>query len=201
MAGLLGNLGNFFLGTPAGYQSIPRYSPQQQQASQSILGSGLQSLKNPYQGFEPIKNQAMNTFNQQIIPGLAERFTSGTGGATSSPSLAAQLGQAGSNFGTDLASLQSQFGQQNMGNILQMLQLGLQPEQQYYPVSQQPGFAQSYGPGLLSLLGRGGLAYATGGGSEGIMGLLKAISALVNPTQQQQPGMQQQPSLIPSLTR
>ena len=58
----------------------------QQQGWQSALGNqASQALQNPYEGFEPIAQQARNQFNTSTVPSLAERFTSmGTGGQRSS---------------------------------------------------------------------------------------------------------------------
>ncbi len=190
MAGFGSAASTFLAGTPAGYNSINRLDPEQQQASKFGLRAGLGLLQNPSQGFEPIRKSATDYYNQQILPGLAERFT-GTGGAQSSPSFASLLGQAGAGFGSQLAGQEAQYAQGNMSNGLSLLQQGLNPYQDNYQQQQQGGFLQQLGPELrplLALLGRAGLGYATSGVSEGaggIMQLLKILNQLVNQPQQQ----------------
>ena len=104
---------------------------------------GIQGLQNPYGGFEPIEQQARNNFNQQTIPSIAERFTAGTNGATSSPSFASQLGQAGAGLESDLAAMKAGYGQQNIQQILQLLQLGLRPQLENVNVNGSPGLLQN----------------------------------------------------------
>lgn len=153
---------NFAFGQPGGYQQLPNYHPYQQQMFDQTANNGLQLLQNPYQGFEPIAQQATNQFNQQIVPGLAERFTSMGGfgtGALSSPAFASQLGSAGAGLQSMLAAQQAQFGQTNRQQGLSQLQLGLNNPFQYKEVGAQPGFIENWGPTLA----QGATMYATGG--------------------------------------
>lgn len=108
------------------------YSDEQNNRSNAVGNQGLKQLQNPYEGFEPIAQQARNQFYQQTIPSLSERFTSmgsyGGSNALSSPSFQQTLGSAGADMNTDLAAMQAQYGQQNQQNALQMLQFGGQPQ-------------------------------------------------------------------------
>lgn len=55
-----------------------------------------------------------------------------------SGAFAHRLGQAGAGLRSDLAAQQSQYGQQNIQQLLQMLQLGLHPQSEniYRPAQQ-----------------------------------------------------------------
>jgi hypothetical protein len=188
MAGFGSAASTFLAGTPSGYNSISRLDPEQQQASKIGLRTGLGLLQNPSQGFEPIRKSATDYYNQQIVPGLAERFA-GTGGAASSPSFASLLGQSGANFGSQLAGQEAQYAQGNMSNGFNLLQQGLQPYEDHYQQQQEGGLLQQLGPELrplLSLLGRAGLAYGTSGVSEGAGGIMKLLQILNGLVNQQQ---------------
>lgn len=135
-----------------------QFQPEQLQALMQLLSGGMNQLQNPYEGFEGIENHANQNFQQNIVPSLAERFTSmgGRGSAAlSSPAFASQLGQAGAGLSTGLGALRAQYGQQNRQNALGQIGLGLQPNQ----TQQQGGLSQS----LLPLLFKAGSSYATGG--------------------------------------
>src|SRR6185437_8745100 len=128
-------------------EQAPTVTPEQQNILKYLQDLGVQGLQNPYAGFAPIAQQAQNQFYQETVPSLAHRFTSLGNASLSSPSFASAVGGAGANLQTDLAALQSGYGQQNIGQILQMLQLGLQPQFQNMPG--QPGLF----PQLLSNAG------------------------------------------------
>lgn len=117
-----------FVGSPDAIEQVPTVSPEQKSLLQYLQQLGIQGLENPYGGFAPIAQQSINQFNQETVPGLAERFTSMGNGSLSSPLFASQLGQAGAGLHQDLAAQQAQYGQQNIGQILQMLQLALNPQ-------------------------------------------------------------------------
>lgn len=118
----------FAFGTPDQIQQVQNYSPQQQGIMQLLQELGVYGLQNPYEGFEDISQQAHNQFSQDVIPGLAERFASLGNNALSSPAFQNRLGSASAQLQSDLASQKAQYGQQNVQQILQMLQMGLQPQ-------------------------------------------------------------------------
>jgi hypothetical protein len=89
-------------------QAIP--SMEEIQASMPAL---------PDTSFEPIDQLARQKFEQETIPGLAERFA-GLGGLNST-AFQGELGKAGTNLESQLAALRSQHG-------LQQGQLGLQQQ-------------------------------------------------------------------------
>lgn len=134
------------------FKQVDRFNPQQNQQLDLLSQLGLGNMQNPYQGFEGIANQARSNFNNVTVPGLAERFA-GSGARQSSPSYLQQLGAAGSQLDTNLAGLQSQYGQNQQGFGLQQLGLGLQPrfDQSYM------GGGDNFLSSLLGGLGRGGM--------------------------------------------
>lgn len=121
----------FNLGTPAGWEQVPTVSQDQMQILNQLLQGGFNQVQNPTQGFQPIRQEALREFHQDIIPGLLERFTHGGGygsNALSSPSLGQQLGSATSGLESMLAAQQAQYGQRNQQLGLQQAALGLQPQ-------------------------------------------------------------------------
>lgn len=103
-------------------------TPNQKARSEFAGQRGQELINNPYQGFEPLANQAVSRFQNQTVPGLAERFTSMGNNATSSPAFASQLGQAGAGLSGELAALQSQYGLQNQQFGHDLLQTGQRPQ-------------------------------------------------------------------------
>ena len=110
---------------------INRYTEPQQSAMNNLLSSGQNQLQNPYQGFDPIKQDALSTFFQDIVPGLMERFSASGSNAASSPVLQTNLSSAGSGLAQKLQAFQAQFGQQEKQNALQQLQLGFNPQSDF----------------------------------------------------------------------
>jgi hypothetical protein len=144
--------GNFFqgvkefnLGTPAGWEQVQNFTPDQINILNQLLQGGFNQTQNPTQGFQPIAQEAQRQFAQEVVPGLAERFTSMGGygtGALSSPAFAGQLGSAGAGLQSMLAAQQAQYGQRNQQLGLQQAALGLQPQ-----------FQNSYVPATGGLVG------------------------------------------------
>lgn len=128
----LGSILNY-LGQPSGQQQqqqVPEIAAQQQM---------LQQMQQPFQGgFQPIAEEEMRRFQQDILPQLKEQLTAG-GQGLGGP-MAQAMGGAGQDLATRLAGLGSQYGlqergleQQRLGGLGQYLtgqqQLGLQAQQ------------------------------------------------------------------------
>jgi hypothetical protein len=143
MAGLFGG------GEEGGMKTAQTMNPEQQKYMSMLLGLGGNALQNPYAGFEPIAKRAMSQFNQNIVPSLAERFTSMGGGRLSSPAFASQLGQAGTGLEEALAAMQSQYGMQNQHNGMSMLALGLSPQFENFYQQSQPGAGENILSGAI----------------------------------------------------
>lgn len=180
----LDSLKDFFVGSPATTRQLQLYTPEQQNTLNALLNQAQTGLQpqNFGSNFAPIAKQAEQRFQQQTVPTLAERFTS-LGGGLSSPAFASQLGQAGAGMQTDLAALQSQFGLQQQGNLMNLLSLGLMPQFEAAYVPRKPGVlellagqgaqaAQQVLPLLFGGLG-GGAGVAAGAG----LGLLNSLGS------------------------
>lgn len=166
---------SFFKSAPAGFQQLSTQTGQQQGLNALLgnLGQGavgnlnLPGSNNGMSSFQPIAQQAQRNFQTQTVPGLAERFTSLGGGQLGSPAFASQLGQAGAGLQSGLAAQEQGFNMQQEQmqnqNLMQLLQMFLQPQfQNMFHQPQQSGLSS-----LLSQIGgplaQAGLAYGTGG--------------------------------------
>ncbi len=157
-------------------QQIQRGNPQQQGGINQLLNQTLQGLQpqNFGSGFQPIAQEARNQFQQQTIPGLAERFTS-MGGGQKSSAFQGALGSAASGLEQGLAAQQAQFGQNQQSQLQNLLSTLLSS---YGEPVHQPSFLEDAVPGALQALfkyltgGVGGLAGAAGGAALGGLGQL-----------------------------
>ena len=134
----------YFKGKPASQELINLgYNPQQQQLFSQLGQMGMQGLQDPTKGFEPIQQETMRQFNQDVMPSIMSRIGALGGGHSSS------YGQAGTQAGQDLMTRlnaqKAQFGQNNIQNYMNMIQQGLtrQNETMYHP--RQQGFGERIG--------------------------------------------------------
>jgi hypothetical protein len=117
---------------------LPTVTPEASRAMNWALQRGQNQYSNPFAGFEPIKNAAMQNFQQQTLPGMMENWSGmGQGNALSSGTFGSQLGAAYRGLGNDLASMQAQYGLQNQNMGMNLMKLGMQPqfENVMYPAS------------------------------------------------------------------
>ena len=149
---------------PAGYQSVSTLSKGQRGLLQQLLGGlrGQQSniqqsplfqqgsnflqslLSGSPEATAAFEAPAMRQFNEQIVPGLAERFSGLGAGAQSSSAFSQALGSAGAGLSENLAALRGQLGLQAAGQ-------GLGYAQQ--PISNLLGFSQlGLGTGTKALM-------------------------------------------------
>jgi len=133
---------------------------------------GLRGLQGGSSRFDPIAQQAQEQFSQRTVPGIAERFTQS--GAQRSSAFGQQLGQAGADLSTNLASMGSQFGLQEQKLFQQLLGLGLTPQFENYIEQGNPGLAGHLGQ-FLPLLAHGFGSGLSGGLSGGVSDLLKLL--------------------------
>ncbi len=140
LSGLMGMLGaskqkggvkDFLFGSPERDIQYQRYTPEQQGGLDQMLQQGLQNF-NP----DALENLYTKRFQEDIIPSIAERFTSMGDGQRSS-AFESALGRAGSDLTTQLAGLRSQMGQQQLG-------YGFSPR---FDTAREPGTA-GFLPGL-----------------------------------------------------
>lgn len=163
---------------PAGYQKLSTMNSGQRKLLQQLLGSlggqqtNIQSNPLFQQGSGFLQNllsgspestqafeaPAMRQFNEQIIPGIAERFSGLGAGSQSSSAFQQALGQAGAGLSERLQALRSGlqtqalpqalgFAQQPISNYSGLAGLGLGTSTKSF-APKQPSF-------LESLLGQG----------------------------------------------
>lgn len=186
-------------------QQVPIRAPNQIGAQNQLLQMGLSGLQNlpAAQSFDPIAQRARSQFKSDVVPGLAERFTS-LGGGQRSSAFEGALGNAGAGLEEALAALGSQFGLQQRGQEISLLQsllgMGLTPQFENISQPKGPGFGATIGSGLGALLplliggAIGGPAGAAAG--SGVGSLLSGLFNRNAPQQQFSPqsfNQQEQP--------
>jgi len=92
---------------------------------QDLIGETKEAFGSQGDMFAPLEQLATQKFEQQIIPGLAERFTSMGGAGQRSGAFARQATQAGQNLATSLAALKGELGMKQQRNLLDQTQLAL----------------------------------------------------------------------------
>lgn len=104
----------------------------------------LQGLFNDPEFFRSFEAPLMRQFNEEIIPGLANRFAGmGTGGSLGSTGFRNQLAREGSNLSTNIAALRGgmqqqaipqalAYAQQPISNYQNLLNYALTPTQNVY---------------------------------------------------------------------
>lgn len=129
-----------WMGTSGGWEQIQNMNPQQQQLMSQLMsqlggaqGSGMEWLQKMLSGdpeamaaFEdPYKRQ----FEQETVPGIAERFAGmGSGGSQSSSAFNQTMGQAGSELSQNLAALRGGLQQNAMNSLQGMMGQAYQPQ-------------------------------------------------------------------------
>lgn len=177
---------------PKGYDVFSTLNPQQASAFQQLLASlsqqGGNISQNPlYQagqahiqkilggGTEAFEAPLMRQFQEQIIPGLAERFSGAGAGAQSSSAFQQALGGAGADLAERLGALRGGLQQGAAGQALGYAQapaeqlsnlLGMQT-QAFAP--KQMGFGKQLALGLGGGIGQGlGMGLTGGMGGAGV---------------------------------
>jgi len=182
---------------PAGYKQLSTMNKGQRGLLQQLLGglqgqsSNIQQSPLFQQGSSFLQNLLsgspeataafeapyMRQFNEQIVPGLAERFSGLGAGAQRSSAFSQALGAAGAGLNENLASLQQQYNLQNRGfdqNLLGMLLgQGSQPSFENLFRPREAGFLENsanklvdYLPTILGALFGIPLPPAGGGGQQ-----------------------------------
>ena len=158
-----GGLGSMFGGTPGRIEALPTMAPEQQALLGQLAGGlggqggplagGLQNLQQMLSGGAgAFEAPAMRQFQEQIVPGIAERFTGMGAGAQQSSAFGQQLGQAGAGLAEQLAMQRSGMQERGMGQLMSLLGLGMGTSPfQYQQIPGQQGALS----GLLGGLGRG----------------------------------------------
>lgn len=119
----------------------PIYNTGQEGVLDRLMQQGEQNMD--ISGMEDL---AMKRFNEDIIPSLAERFTSMGAGGQRSSAFQSSLGRAGSDLGAQMHAMRPQFG-------MQQLQMGLRPRSQISMSQGSPGMMEGLMQNLPQLLG------------------------------------------------
>lgn len=154
-------MANFLMGTPSRFEKIGRFTPGQTAGFEQMLSQGLAGMQGGPPSFEPIRERAMKTYKQDIVPSLAERFTAM--GAQRSGGFQEAQQRSGEDLASTLAAMESQFGQQNFSNLMQMLGVGLTPQSEIGYFGGQQGLLGGMAPGI----------------GEGLGGMLKAVPGAI----------------------
>ncbi len=179
---------SFFKSTDPQFTSMSTLTPQQQSYINQLSGvipQGISNLNLPGQtsNFKPIAQEARRNFSQNTLPTLAERFA---GLGRNSSGLQQALGGAASDFESQLAAQQAQYGLQEQGlqsnNLMNLLSASLTPQFDYGLIPGQDSGIRKIWNSVKSPLAQAGLNFATGGfgGSA-----LSALQGLGNRSSQQ----------------
>jgi len=190
----------FMFGSPSRYEKIDKFTPETSSVINQLRDMAFGGLQKNKPDFAPIEQQYKQQFQQETIPNLAERFTSMGGGQRSS-AFQGSLGRAGVDLNTNLAALRSKFDMQNRGQLMQMLGMGLTPQQDTGFFQSKPGFLGAAAPGvgaglgeLLPLLAKAGIGGLAGGpvgagaavAPDALNALMKILGIFGGRSQQQQ---------------
>lgn len=161
---------------------MPNFTPQQIDMFNQLAQQGMQGMGNlPSADFSKIRPFYEQNLMQNIVPGIAERFSGLGAGSQRSSAFEQSLGSAAGQNQAQLAAMEQMFNQQNrqseIGRLMSMLQFGAQPQFQYFTEPPDPGFLRSAMPGLLS-----GLGSALGGAAKYGAPMLQSFLANKYPT-------------------
>ena len=166
---LTGSQGGFLENLMQQLQQMSGGGGGMDQAMKTLMGF-LDPNSEQYKNFEA---PYMQQFNQQTVPGLAEKFAGfggGMGGGLSSSGFGQALGAAGGNLQTQLAQMKSQMQRQSVNDLFgqynQMANQGLGTR----------AFENQYQPGSTGLLGSVLEGFSGGLGMGAGPGFGKAIS-------------------------
>lgn len=176
-------LWDFLFGKKEKMMQVPTMSGGQQDFLSQLLSGigapmqmGMQNLSQLLSGspeaIQAFQAPAMRQFNEQIVPGIAERFSGMGSGSLGSSAFGQQMGAAGAGLSENLAQMRSILQQNALSQLMGFGQMGLgtKPfENVYRPATQ--GFIGGMAPGIGTALGMG----MTGG-----MGGMGGLSSLLN---------------------
>jgi hypothetical protein len=141
-------MANFLWGTPSRFEKIPRFTQPQVQGLNTILQQALSGLQGTPASYEPIAQQEMQRFQNEIVPGIAERYATTQG--SRSGAFQGALSQAAQRLSTNLAGMGAQYNLANRGQLMNLLKIGLTPQEDVGYFGGRQGVAQT---GLSSLAG------------------------------------------------
>lgn len=161
------SLWDTLFGKSAEMKALPTMSNEQQQLFSQLMG-GMGGAQNQLMGYlsnllsgspeamKPFEAPAMRQFSEQIVPGLAERFSGMGAGAQSSSAFGQALGSAGAGLAENLQAMRSGLQQQAISPLMSMMGMGLQTPT--FNWQQIPGSEGALSPLLQGLGFAGGAA-------------------------------------------
>lgn len=167
----LGNFLQSLFGSKEKTEAFQRYNPQQEQVLNQLLGGGQQLLPQSFdflnmllsqspEAQEAFERPALRQFQEDIIPGIAERFIGryGPGSTQSSGFQHAVTGQA-SRLAENLAAQRANRGLQGVQQLQSLLGGGLTQRSDQFIRPARPGALAQ----LLPIFGQLGGTYLSGG--------------------------------------
>lgn len=148
-------------------KKLPTVSPEQEgYINQLLQGVGeltpdmfnylSQILSDDPELMKQFEAPAMRQFDEEIVPGIAERFSALGAGSQRSSAFPQQIAAAGSRLSENLAAQRANLKSGAMGQLASLGQTGLTPTFGYQPKTKQ-GWGSSMGQlggGLLGMLPR-----------------------------------------------
>lgn len=169
----MGLFSSLFGGHKEKTKQLPTMNPQQLQLLQQILG-GLtgqgggggplgegfdylsQILSGDPEALKEFEAPYMRQFQEQTVPGLAERFSSLGSGAQGSSAFGQALGSAGAGLSENLAAMRGGLKQNALSQLMNFSQMGMGAQPfAYQHTPARPGFFGSLMPGIGSGIGMG----------------------------------------------
>ena len=157
---------SFLFGGEEGVMQTPTMTPGQMQLLEQLTGQAQRGAGTSFDFlsrllagdedlFRSLEAPAIRGFEEQIAPGIAERFTSMGAGARGSSGFQQQIATAGSRLAQQLGEQRTGIRMSALDRMLQQVQapLGYKAYSQTY-MPRQPGFLESF---LTGLPGIGGM--------------------------------------------
>jgi len=181
----MGGFSDFFLGRGGRTEQVPTVTPQQKGVLDQILGglggqgfgggalgSGLQNIFNLLSGdqgaLDAFQAPAIRQFEEQTVPGIAERFSGLGAGAQRSSAFGQQLGAAGAGLAENLSAQRAGLQSDALSQLRGLLGMGLGPQFQNQQIPGSEGAIHGILQGLGSVFGGVG-GQALGGGLAGAL--------------------------------
>jgi hypothetical protein len=156
---------SFLFGQEEGVMQTPNFTPGQMQLFETLLGQSQKGASSSFDflsrllaGDEDLMRSleapAIRGFEEQIAPGIAERFTSMGAGARGSSGFQQQIATAGSRLSQQLGEQRTGMRMSALDRMLQQVQapLSYKPYSQTY-MQRQPGLLESFLTGLPAVGG------------------------------------------------
>ena len=149
-----GGISQFIFGTPESYFNIPSRTALYEQlagGATRALPQGFDFISRLLGGdesiFQELEAPALRQFQEQIIPGLSERFTGMGLGAQGSSGYQQTLGAAGSRLAQDLAGQRAQYRMSALDRLLAQAGQTMQARP-FDIVPRTPGFIEGAATGI-----------------------------------------------------